>query len=176
MLRSTQRSRGTGPRATIKITPSRAPTIAGDRPPRYGCGGRLPFTVGRGPVPRHASVYRTLAGETRSDARLASEGPRATGKITVFETDKKRPLIVGRGPVPRHAAVYRTIAGDRPPRYGKITPSRNPTIAGDRPPRYGKNNAIARSNDRGGQAPALRYCIKTGEDDAAGGEELPFTR
>ena len=111
------------------------------------------------------------------------------------------------------------------------------------PPRYGKNNAIARSNDRGGQAPALRssrpssfhrraracpspclglrndrggqapalrysrnptiagetlsdarvasegpalrycietrrsllrYCIEAGEDDAAGGEELPF--
>ena len=30
--------------------------------------------VGRGPVPRHA----TIAGETRSDARVASEGPRAT--------------------------------------------------------------------------------------------------
>ena len=48
--------------------------IAGDRPPRYGCGARLPFTVGRGPVPRH----RSIAGETRSDARMASEGPRAT--------------------------------------------------------------------------------------------------
>ena len=31
-------------------------TIAGDRPPRYGMRGRLRFTVGRGPVPRHASV------------------------------------------------------------------------------------------------------------------------
>ena len=27
------------------------------------------------PVSRHAAVYRTLAGETRSDARMASEGP-----------------------------------------------------------------------------------------------------
>ena len=54
---------------------SRIPTFAGDRPPRYGLQGRLPFTVGRGPVPRHASVYRKLAGETRSDARVASEGP-----------------------------------------------------------------------------------------------------
>ena len=27
------------------------PTLAGDRPPRYGCGGRLPFIVGRGPSP-----------------------------------------------------------------------------------------------------------------------------
>ena len=34
-----------------------------------------PLTVGRGPVPRHAAVYRTVAGETRSDARVASEPP-----------------------------------------------------------------------------------------------------
>ena len=47
-----------GPRATIKKTP--------------------PLHVGRGPVPRRAAVYRTFAGETRSDARVASEGPRAT--------------------------------------------------------------------------------------------------
>ena len=25
-------------------------------PPRYGMQGRLPFTVGRGPVPRHAAI------------------------------------------------------------------------------------------------------------------------
>ena len=35
-----------------------------------------PLHVGRGPVPRHAAI----AGETRSDARVASEGPRATVK------------------------------------------------------------------------------------------------
>ena len=103
-------------------------TFAGDRPPRYGMQGRLGFTVGRGPVPRRASICpgngfgrwtifaqiersrgtgpratgpeefsspcavreqalpnyshrdtRAFAGETRSDARVASEGPRATG-------------------------------------------------------------------------------------------------
>ena len=53
-------------------------------------------------------------GETRSDARVASEGPRATMK-------KTPPLYVGRGPVPRHAALYRKLAGDRPPRYGTGT-------------------------------------------------------
>ena len=36
-----------------------------------------------------------LAGETLSDARVASEGPRATVKKTLRGT-------VGRGPVPRH--------------------------------------------------------------------------
>ena len=47
-------------------------------------GGQAPalkktflFIVGRGPVPRHraGTCNPTLAGETRSDARVASEGP-----------------------------------------------------------------------------------------------------
>ena len=70
-----------------------------------------------------------VAGETRSDARVASEGPRAPVKKTPL-------LYVGRGPVPRHAA----IAEDRPPRYGKKTvpftvgrgPSQVSTRAGER--------------------------------------------
>ena len=99
-----QRSRGTGPRATVSRT--------------------APFTVGRGPVPRHAAVYRTLAGDrpprygpgwgslphapfgirrsrtTVSGARGRSRGtgPRATVPCTA-------PFYVGRGPVPRHAAL-----------------------------------------------------------------------
>ena len=135
-----------GPRATMKKrhlrTVGRGPvprhasvyqTIAGDRPPRYGNGTfssqKAPLTVGRGPVPRRAPVYQKpllvrrtfactrnppIAGETRSDARVASEGPRATMK-------KRHLRTVGRGPVPRHASVYQTIAGDRPPRYGNGT-------------------------------------------------------
>ena len=93
-LRGLKRSRGTGPRATVF--------------------GTAPFTVGRGPVPRHA----TIAGETRSDARVASEGPRATVSSTAAfsvcslrSPDRKRPrselsrapFYGGRGPVPRHA-------------------------------------------------------------------------
>ena len=117
MLRSTQRSRGTGPRATVKKSGSlhrraralagfhtrmragfpRHATLAGDRPPRYvtvrfSWLKTAPVAVGRGPVLRHAPVYPTLAGETLSDARVASEGPRATVKMAFF---------VGRGPVPR---------------------------------------------------------------------------
>ena len=72
-------------------------------------------------------VTMEFAGETRSDACMASEGPRATKKNAI-------PLTVGRGPVPRHR-------------------SRTPTFAGDRPPRYGKKRFL---NHRGGQAPALR--------------------
>ena len=45
--------------------------IAGDRPPRYGEKNAFrvaeqktsPFTVGRGPVPRHAAIAPTLAGD-----------------------------------------------------------------------------------------------------------------
>ena len=38
-----------------------AGAIAGDRPPRYGMPGSLRITVGRGPVPRRASVGREMA-------------------------------------------------------------------------------------------------------------------
>ena len=80
--------------------------IAGDRPPRYG-EKTPPLTVGRGTGPRHASCYGKTslrsygpkkhnltidnAGETLSDARMASEGPRATGKSSpeVSPTGKK---------------------------------------------------------------------------------------
>ena len=48
--------------------------------------------VARGPVPRERSVDRSLARETRSPARVASEGPRPTGRGGVFST-------VARGPV-----------------------------------------------------------------------------
>ena len=89
MLRSTRRSRGTGPRATVSGTV----TIK-----------NAPFTVGRGPVPRHA----TIAGDRpprygacndregqalalRSLKRSRGTGPRATVKTTA-------PFTVGRGP------------------------------------------------------------------------------
>ena len=52
------------------------------------------------------------AGETRSDARVASEGPRATMKKTPS-------LHVGRGPVPRHRPCNPTRAGACPPHYEK---------------------------------------------------------
>ena len=58
-------------------------TIAADRPPHYK--KTPPFTVGRGPVPRHHSRPRTLAGD---------RPPRY---------EKTPPFTVGRGPVPRHA-------------------------------------------------------------------------
>ena len=81
-LRSLKRSRGTGPRATVS--------------------GTARFTVGRGPVPRHAA----LIGRSRGT------GPRATVLCSLRSPDRKRPLAalntppftVGRGPVPRDAS------------------------------------------------------------------------
>ena len=57
--------------------------------------------VGRGPVPRHAAVYRNLARD-----RLALRYGRCLRST------------VGRGPVPRRARDDRMIARDRPSRYG----------------------------------------------------------
>ena len=75
------------------------------------------FPVGRGPVPRHAAVYRMIAGDR----------PPRYGNRTVSEP-KTGPLYVGRGPVPRRASVYRPIAGDRPPRYGNGTVFHNSVV------------------------------------------------
>ena len=48
--------------------------LAGDRPPRYGCQGRLPFTVGRGPVPRRASVEEATLASVRFSRRASTRG------------------------------------------------------------------------------------------------------
>ena len=85
----------------------------------------MPFTVGRGPVPRHATIgtrnclgWRTVFAQIE---RSRGTGPRATVLRTfpgpVGETSRSRcnrlprygeksvPFTVGRGPVPRHATI-----------------------------------------------------------------------
>ena len=91
--------------------------IAGDRPPRYGCGARLPFIVGRGPVPRHAAI----AGETRSDARMASEGP-------ALRVLRPPSFTVGRGPVPRHAAIARPCRSRSPEALASMPSDLDPFV------------------------------------------------
>ena len=99
--RSLKRSRGTGPRATVPRTP--------------------PFTVGRGPVPRHAPI----SGETLSDARMETfEDPHAPGPKTIARDRPPRYGIQHAPPLYRRAracpspcCVNRKIAGDRPSRY-----------------------------------------------------------
>ena len=84
-----------GPRATVKTTPS--------------------LHVGRGPVPRHASIERKTAWV----CVWFSRGSNVRGGQAPALRKKTPSLTVGRGPVPRHAA----LAGDRPPPYGEKTPS-----------------------------------------------------
>ena len=132
-----QRSRGTGPRATGKnATPHRraracpSPCLA----PPNNRGGQAP-----------------ALREKRMPLRSRGTGPRATMKKTPALTKQKTPpLTVGRGPVPRHASRTPTIAGDRPPRYGRRK------IPFHRRARACPSPCLAHSNNRGGQAPALR--------------------
>ena len=119
MHRSRGASRGTGPRATVTKT--------------------LPRAVGRGPVPRHAPIARSLAGDrpprygNKTLPRAVGRGPvprqatsRGTGpRATVTKTPPahRRAWALAchtrmRAGFPRHASVYRSLAGDRPPRYG----------------------------------------------------------
>ena len=98
---SRERSRGTGPRATVKRS--------------------VPITVGRGPVPRHASIgggngFGCRAFFARVE-RSRGTGPRATGQ----ERDSPRHAPVRDQAIPNYSHwSTRTSAGDRPPRYGLI--------------------------------------------------------
>ena len=97
-------------------TPLLTMEIAGDRPPRYGrrkvpfhrraraCPSpSLPlrkkrFSFSSGPKrPKTPLLAMEIAGETRSDARMASEGPRATVKI-----ETGRSLLPGRHRFMKH--------------------------------------------------------------------------
>ena len=49
--------------------------ITGDRPPHYGRQGRLPFTVGRGPVPRQAIRPACVCGGQAPALRFAMPSP-----------------------------------------------------------------------------------------------------
>ena len=140
-----QRSRGTGPRATVS--------------------GTSRFIVGRGPVPRHDRSQQrhregqALALQARTKKNARGTGPRATKPKTIAGDRpprygiQNRPLTVGRGTGPRHAAVYRKIAGDRPTRYGIQNGSSY------RRARACPSPCCGLPENRGGQAPALRYSV-----------------
>ena len=162
MPRASQRSQGTGPRATIKTSPltvgrgpvprhaSRIPTIAGDRPPRYG-KKRPPRTVGRGPVPRHASHIPTIAGDRPPRYDKKRPPPHRRARALACHTRM-------RAGSPRHASRIPTIAGDRPPRYDKKCPPPH------RRARACPSPCLAQSNACGGRAPRHRK-IETGRRD-----------
>ena len=149
MLRSTERSRGTGPRATVI---SRLRVDSRGTGPRAAVKKNAFLHVGRGPVPRHARFIRGF----RCGAESRGTGPRAAVKKTPSFT-------VGRGPVPRHARFIRrfrcgaVIAGDRPPRYGEKNAAFHRRARACPSPCSVYTEVLIQSLSRGGQAPALRY-------------------
>ena len=115
-----ERSRGTGPRATV-------------RPTRWN-EHRL-FTVGRGPVPRRACIAMNVREGQALALRLSRRGllhaqdrPSLAPLCRLRSPDRNRVKI-------RHSWTTgygnRTFARDRPSRYG------DREIARDRPSRYG---------------------------------------
>ena len=96
--------------------------IARDRPSPYGEGAF--FIVVRGPVPRDCWMTRAMARETRSHARLASEGPSPTVKGWRF-------FIVVRGPVPRERWIARTMARETRSHARLASEGPSPTMKGD---------------------------------------------
>ena len=128
-----------------------------------------PFTVGRGPVPRHAWVDQSV----RAVQRSRGTGPRATvaEQPPLHRRARACPSpCLGRSERSRSP----TIAGDRPPRdgmqgrllyrraracpspcLGRSERSRSPTIAGDRPPRDGMPGRLLYRRARACPSPCL---------------------
>ena len=83
-------------------TESRSSESRGSRKPRHLARERVSLASPNTKL-RVFHKWLNVAVETRLDARVASEGPRATIK-------KRFPWLVGRGPVPRHAFGHRQTA------------------------------------------------------------------
>ena len=83
--------------------------------------GRLCFTVGRGPVPRHASIGTGngwLAFGFRAGRVIAGDRPPRYGMQGRFC------FTVGRGPVPRHASIGRRNSLGRWTMFAQVDRSR----------------------------------------------------
>ena len=111
-------------------------------PPRAAIKKR-PFTVGRGPVPRHAAMARRALAIVRVIQRSRGTGPRAAEKNAVLSpNDREGQALALRG---KNAATLRR-AGACPP----------PCCDREIGPRAAEKNAVLSPNDREGQALALR--------------------
>ena len=124
--------------------------LAGDRPPRYGLQGRFRFTVGRGPVPRRASVgtgKRPWAvDDFRADRTIAGDRPPRYGKRPSPFHRRARAC-----PSPCHR-VHEHSRGTGP-RATVDEASARLTRSGSGDPEL---RSLGHAGDRGGQAPALR--------------------
>ena len=137
-----ERSRGTGPRATVSGKMLRGSSDREGQALALRCRSGLPFTVGRGPVPRHA----------RDDERSRGTGPRATvsGKMLRGSSDREGQALALR--YAEWAPFHRRAGACPPPCPGCDERSRG---TGPRATVVGKT--LRGSSDREGQALALRY-------------------
>ena len=88
-----------------------------------------------------------IAGETRSDARVASEGPRATNRRTFYRTDRRRRALLVSMQYRRRALPV------------SMLPETGPHDLGEQAPALRVIGVLSRGTGpyyRGGQAPALR--------------------
>ena len=144
--RSHARVASEGPRAAMKKTPS--------------------LHVGRGPVPRHASVEETVLAGVRFSRRASTR----RGQAPALRLSRPSPFhrrAVG-NPVPRHASVEETVlAGVRFSRRSGTRRGQAPALRLSRPSPFHRRACLGRGNGRGvrfsrrastrgGQAPALR--------------------
>ena len=137
-----ERSRGTGPRATVK--------------------NNVPLTVGRGPVPRRASIGKTALVGVRFLRESCARGGQAPALRLKKRAAARRaracpsPCLGREGKRPLSACVFcagRALAGDRPPRYGPGRVFLSMRRAGSGAPEL---RSLGHASDHGGQAPALR--------------------
>ena len=133
---SVGRSRGTGPRATVKRGLFRA-TV------------KCSLVRRASPVPRRTAVCREVPNIETGRSLLPGDR---------FSHDGRRgPSSVGRGPVPRRASVYQGASRGTGPRAtvkGAFLVAWK--IARDRPSRYGERGRFEGSGLREGQALVLR--------------------
>ena len=93
------KSRGIGSRQHL-----RTPTLAGDRPPRYG--KKRHVTVGRGPVPRHRSCARPYkSGSPDPNPFVIRRSQTTEGSPTKRNRDQEGSPILTRTPPKSSATV-----------------------------------------------------------------------
>ncbi len=125
MHRSTGRSRGPVPRTTVdeaaallirsgsgdpELQSLEHANDRGGQAPALRYPKRLPFTVGRGPVPRHAAIAGNSPRAMEPETIAGDRPPRYGAQHGSFLRRARA--------CPSPCCVNRAIAGDRPPRYG----------------------------------------------------------
>ena len=164
MLRSERKT------ALVGVRFSRRSNDRGGQAPALRYPRRYPFTVGRGPVPRHAAIYPMILIIILTDLLvfvkvILADDDREGQALALRAIKTPRGIGRSRGTGPRATMKKKrlrttTIARDRPSRYGEKNASRDRTIARDRPSRYEYRGRLRTRNTKksaGGKRPKGRH-------------------